>query len=178
MYLSIKSLASWIVVGLCLFLITSVQELRFLFDLDRIARKFERKGREGIPAIFLRHYPAYKNKQLNVSELARVCDISRTTALFSSSSVLIGLASFVLVLFPQAHRDRHITSAKSREIVFFICFPSFKCSCENVIISIIDLSKTILTFYNVHFKYYNIFITNILCANCSILYMRELSIWI
>ena len=55
MYLSIKSLASWIVVGLCLFLITSVQELRFLFDLDRIARKFERKGREdgaqGKPAI-------------------------------------------------------------------------------------------------------------------------------
>ncbi len=34
---------------------------------------------EDIPAVFLRHYPAYKNKQLNVSELARVCDISRTT---------------------------------------------------------------------------------------------------
>jgi len=31
-----------------------------------------------IPAIFLRHYPAYK-KQLNISELARVCDLSRTT---------------------------------------------------------------------------------------------------
>ena len=31
-------------------------------------------------ATFLRHYPAYKSKQLNVSELARVCDISRTTA--------------------------------------------------------------------------------------------------
>ena len=29
---------------------------------------------------FLRCYPAYKSKQLNVSELARVCDISRTTA--------------------------------------------------------------------------------------------------
>ena len=36
-------------------------------------------GREDIPATFLRHYPAYKNKQLNISELARVCDISRTT---------------------------------------------------------------------------------------------------
>ena len=36
-------------------------------------------GKEDIPATFLRHYPAYKNKQLNVSELARVCDISRTT---------------------------------------------------------------------------------------------------
>ncbi len=35
---------------------------------------------EDIPAVFLRHYPAYKKKQLNVSELARVCDISRTTA--------------------------------------------------------------------------------------------------
>ena len=37
-------------------------------------------SKEDIPAIFLRHYPAYKSKQLNVSELARVCDISRTTA--------------------------------------------------------------------------------------------------
>ena len=35
---------------------------------------------DDIPAAFLRHYPAYKNKQLNMSELARVCDISRTTA--------------------------------------------------------------------------------------------------
>lgn len=35
---------------------------------------------DSIPAIFLRHYPAYKSKQLNVSELARVCDLSGTTA--------------------------------------------------------------------------------------------------
>ena len=34
---------------------------------------------DSIPAIFLRHYPAYKNGQLNVSELARVCALSRTT---------------------------------------------------------------------------------------------------
>ena len=34
---------------------------------------------DSIPAIFLRHYPAYKNGQLNVLELARVCDLSRTT---------------------------------------------------------------------------------------------------
>ena len=34
---------------------------------------------EDIPALFLRHYPAYKAGQLNVSELARVCDLSRTT---------------------------------------------------------------------------------------------------
>lgn len=32
------------------------------------------------PATFLPHYPAHKNGQLNISELARVCDISRTTA--------------------------------------------------------------------------------------------------
>ena len=37
-------------------------------------------SKEDIPSAFLRHYPAYKSKQLNVSELARVCDISRTTA--------------------------------------------------------------------------------------------------
>ena len=34
---------------------------------------------DDIPANFLRHYPAFKNKQLNVSEMARVCDLSRTT---------------------------------------------------------------------------------------------------
>ena len=36
-------------------------------------------SKEDIPAAFLRHYPAHKNGQLNISELARVCDISRTT---------------------------------------------------------------------------------------------------
>lgn len=36
-------------------------------------------SKEDIPAVFLRHYPAYKSKQLNVSELARVCNMSRTT---------------------------------------------------------------------------------------------------
>ena len=36
-------------------------------------------GKEDIPANFLRHYPAFKNGTLNVSELARVCDLSRTT---------------------------------------------------------------------------------------------------
>lgn len=34
---------------------------------------------DDIPAVFLRHYPAYKKRQLNVSELARVCDLSRST---------------------------------------------------------------------------------------------------
>lgn len=32
-----------------------------------------------IPAIFYRHYPAYQSGQLNISEFARVCDVSRTT---------------------------------------------------------------------------------------------------
>ena len=35
--------------------------------------------RDNIPAIFLRHYPAYKTGHLNISELSRVCDLSRTT---------------------------------------------------------------------------------------------------
>lgn len=34
---------------------------------------------DDIPSIFLKHYPKYKNKQINVSELARLCDMSRTT---------------------------------------------------------------------------------------------------
>ncbi|MGM9650444.1 MAG: recombinase family protein [Faecousia sp.] len=37
-------------------------------------------SKEDMPTVFLRHYPAHKNGQLNISELARVCDISRTTA--------------------------------------------------------------------------------------------------
>lgn len=35
---------------------------------------------DDVPSGFLRHYPAYQRGQLNVSELARVCNISRTTA--------------------------------------------------------------------------------------------------
>ena len=36
--------------------------------------------KDDIPTAFLKHYPAYKNKQLNLSEFARVCGLSRTTA--------------------------------------------------------------------------------------------------
>lgn len=32
-----------------------------------------------IPPIFYRHYPSYKTGNLNISELARVCELSRTT---------------------------------------------------------------------------------------------------
>ena len=35
---------------------------------------------DNIPTAFLRHYPSYKKGQLNLSELARVCELSRTTA--------------------------------------------------------------------------------------------------
>lgn len=34
---------------------------------------------EDIPARFLRHYPLFKTGKLNLSELARVCNLSRTT---------------------------------------------------------------------------------------------------
>lgn len=34
---------------------------------------------DDVPQCFLRHYPSYKAGKLNVSELARVCDLSRTT---------------------------------------------------------------------------------------------------
>ena len=48
------------------------------------AAKGSRIGRpqitkDNVPAIFLRHYPAYKSGHLNISELSRVCDLSRTT---------------------------------------------------------------------------------------------------
>ena len=35
--------------------------------------------KDDIPAVFLRHYPSLKSGKLNVSELARVCNMSRTT---------------------------------------------------------------------------------------------------
>ena len=34
---------------------------------------------EDIPNIFLKHYPKYKMKAINISEFARICDMSRTT---------------------------------------------------------------------------------------------------
>ena len=35
--------------------------------------------KEDIPAVFYKHYPAFAAKQMNVSELARVCKLSRPT---------------------------------------------------------------------------------------------------
>lgn len=34
---------------------------------------------DDIPSLFLKHYPSYKNKNINVSEFARLCGMSRTT---------------------------------------------------------------------------------------------------
>ncbi len=36
-------------------------------------------SKDDIPQIFYRHYPAYLSGNLNISELARVCDLSRNT---------------------------------------------------------------------------------------------------
>ena len=38
-----------------------------------------RVTKEDIPAIFYKHYPAFVSGKLNVSELARVCELSRPT---------------------------------------------------------------------------------------------------
>ena len=35
--------------------------------------------KEDIPSVFMKHYPAYVAKQINVSELARLCGLSRPT---------------------------------------------------------------------------------------------------
>ena len=38
-----------------------------------------RKTKEDIPAIFLKHYPVLMEGKMNVSELARICGLSRPT---------------------------------------------------------------------------------------------------
>ena len=43
----------------------------------RIGRKPTTK--ENIPAIFYKHYPAYASGQINLSEFARICGLSRPT---------------------------------------------------------------------------------------------------
>ena len=35
--------------------------------------------KEGIPAIFYKHYPAFASGQMNASELARICGLSKPT---------------------------------------------------------------------------------------------------
>ena len=36
-------------------------------------------SKEDIPAVFFKHYPAYATKKMNISELARICRLSRPT---------------------------------------------------------------------------------------------------
>ena len=35
--------------------------------------------KDDIPAVFYKHYPAFSAGKMNLSELARVCDLSRPT---------------------------------------------------------------------------------------------------
>lgn len=62
----------------------SIIRARVRSGMQNAKAKGKRVGRpklaqEDIPAVFLRHYEAYKAGRLNVSELARVCGLSRPT---------------------------------------------------------------------------------------------------
>ena len=62
----------------------SIIRMRVRSGMANARAKGKRIGRpqvtvDSIPAIFLRHYPAYRSGALNVSELVRVCGVSRTT---------------------------------------------------------------------------------------------------
>ena len=63
----------------------SMIRARVRSGMENARSKGSRIGRpqmtiDNIPSNFNRHYPAYRSGQLNVSELARVCGVSRTTA--------------------------------------------------------------------------------------------------
>ena len=63
----------------------SMIRARVRSGMENARSKGSRIGRpqmtiDSIPSNFIRHYPAYRSGQLNVSELARVCGVSRTTA--------------------------------------------------------------------------------------------------
>ena len=60
-----------------------------LSQVKQAAKQHFEARKPAIPAVFLRHYPAHKNGKQNISELARVCDISRTTA-YKYKAVLEG----------------------------------------------------------------------------------------
>lgn len=62
----------------------SMIRMRVRSGMANARAKGKRIGRpqvtvEDLPGVFLRHYPAYQKGTLNVSELARVCGVSRTT---------------------------------------------------------------------------------------------------
>ena len=50
---------------------------------------------DDIPANFLRHYPQYKKGAFNLTELARLCGVSRTTA-YKYISLLEGKSTAIL----------------------------------------------------------------------------------
>lgn len=60
----------------------SMIRMRVRSGMANARAKGKRIGRPQVtlPSAFLRHYPAYQKGTLNVSELARVCGVSRTTA--------------------------------------------------------------------------------------------------
>lgn len=62
----------------------SMIRMRVRSGMANARAKGKRIGRpqvtvESIPAIFLRHYPAYKSDHLNIGEFSRVFGLSRTT---------------------------------------------------------------------------------------------------
>lgn len=62
----------------------SMIRMRVRSGMANARAKGKRIGRpqvtkDHVPAIFLRHYPAYKSGHLNISEFSRVCGLSRTT---------------------------------------------------------------------------------------------------
>lgn len=62
----------------------SMIRMRVRSGMANARAKGKRIGRpqitvQDLPSTFLRHYPAYQKGALNVSELARVCGVSRTT---------------------------------------------------------------------------------------------------
>ena len=62
----------------------SMIRMRVRSGMANARAKGKRIGRpqitvQDLPSTFLRHYPAYQKGTLNVSELARVCGVSRTT---------------------------------------------------------------------------------------------------
>jgi len=52
----------------------------FLCLCDDTVAGFRRSAaKDDIPAVFYKHYPAFSAGKMNLSELARVCDLSRPT---------------------------------------------------------------------------------------------------
>ena len=63
----------------------SIIRARVKSDIANAKAKGKKVGRPhltkaDIPSLFIKHYPALVNGKMNVSELARVCGISRPTA--------------------------------------------------------------------------------------------------